>query len=64
MNRSKKRMTAKRLETKLGRLLERVTARHGGRVETFEDAGVLTKDCGFVLRFGHDEFELTIVHSR
>jgi hypothetical protein len=35
------------------------------RVESFEDAGLLTSDPGIVLRFkGGDEFQLTIVRSR
>jgi hypothetical protein len=34
-------------------------------VTTYEDAGVLTRDAGFVLRFrDHTEYQVTIVRSR
>ena len=35
------------------------------RVENFADAGILTHDAGFVLRFkGDREFQVTLVRSR
>jgi hypothetical protein len=34
------------------------------RVETFEQAGLLTRDKGLVVNMGDDEFQLTIVQSK
>ena len=33
-------------------------------VNTFKDAGLLTKDCGLVLRLGDRVFQITIVRSK
>jgi len=55
----KRRITEKRLETKLATLLER-----WAEVQTFRDAGILTQNRGLVLTFPNDrQFQLTIVAS-
>ena len=55
----KRRITEKRLETKLATLLER-----WAEVTTFRDAGVLTSNKGLVLSFPNgQEFQITIVDS-
>ena len=55
----KRRITEKRLETKLAVLLER-----WAEVTTFRDAGVLTDNRGLVLAFPNgQEFQITIVES-
>ena len=62
----RKRMSERRFEKKLARLLERVleNSRGKGRVETFEEAGVVTSNRGLVLHLGNgQEFQLTIVES-
>ena len=60
----KRRMTEKRFETKLARLLERRLEPVGGGVTTFRDAGVLTNNRGLVVSLpGRQSFQLTIVES-
>ena len=55
----KRRITEKRLETKLAALLER-----WAEVTTFRDAGVLTDNRGLVVAFPNgQEFQITIVES-
>jgi hypothetical protein len=55
----KRRITEKRLETKLAALLER-----WAEVTTFRDAGVLTDNCGLVVALPNgQEFQITIVES-
>ena len=55
----KRRITEKRLETKLATLLER-----WAEVRTFRDAGVLTQNRGLVLALPNgQQFQLTIVES-
>ena len=55
----KRRITEKRLETKLATLLER-----WAEVATFRDAGILTDNKGLVLSFPTgQEFQVTIVES-
>jgi hypothetical protein len=55
----KRRITEKRLETKLAMRLER-----WAEVQTFRDAGVLTRNRGLVLSFPNGQrFQLTIVES-
>jgi hypothetical protein len=55
----KRRITEKRLESKLAALLER-----WAEVTTFRDAGVLTDNRGLVVAFPNgQEFQLTIVES-
>ena len=55
----KRRITEKRLETKLATLLER-----WAEVTTFRDAGVLTNNRGLVVAFPNgQEFQITIVES-
>jgi hypothetical protein len=59
-----KRMSERRLESKLLDLLDRVLSERGGRVETFEERGVLTNNRGLVLTLpNRQEFQLTIVES-
>ena len=59
-----KRYTEKKLESKLVDLLDRVLSERGGRVETFEERGVLTNNRGLVLTLpNRQEFQLTIVES-
>ncbi len=54
-----RRITEKRLETKLAALLER-----WAEVTTFRDAGVLTNNRGLVIAFPNgQEFQITIVES-
>lgn len=60
----KQRMSEKRFETKLARLLERRLEPIGGNVTTFRDAGVLTNNRGLVVSLpGHQSFQVTIVES-
>jgi hypothetical protein len=55
----KRRITEKRLETKLATLLDR-----WAEVQTFRDAGVLTQNRGLVLSLPNgQQFQLTIVES-
>jgi hypothetical protein len=55
----KRRITEKRLETRLAALLER-----WAEVTTFRDAGVLTNNRGLVVAFPNgQEFQITIVES-
>ena len=64
MTRNKKRMSERGFERRLGNLLERVLDRSGGRVTTFDAAGVLTSNKGLVVRLGSgQEFQITIVDS-
>ena len=61
----KRRMSEKRFETKLARLLERRLDQIGGSVTTFHDAGVLTMNRGLVVSLpGRQTFQITIVESR
>jgi len=60
----KKQMSEQRFAAKLASLLERRLEPIGGHVTTFHDAGVLTMDCGLVVRLPNgQEFQLTIVES-
>ncbi len=60
----RRRLSEKRFETKLARLIERRIERAGGRVTTFRDAGVLTMNRGVVVHLPNgQEFQLTIVES-
>ena len=66
----RKRMSERRFEKKLGRLLERVMDNSRGhdrsidRVDTFRERGVLTSNRGLVVTLGNgQEFQLTIVES-
>lgn len=60
----KRRISEKRFEAKLARLLERRLERSGGSVTTFRDAGVLTMNRGLVLSLpGGQEFQITVVES-
>jgi len=55
----KRRITERRLETKLATLLER-----WAEVTTFRDAGVLTNNRGLVVAFPNgQEFQVTIVEN-
>jgi hypothetical protein len=55
----KRRITEKRLETKLAQRLER-----WAEVQTFREAGVLTNNRGLVLSFPNgQQFQITIVDS-
>ncbi len=55
----KRRITEKRLETKLATILER-----WAHVSTFREAGVLTGNRGLVVDFPHgQQFQITIVES-
>ncbi len=55
----KRRITEKRLETKLAQILER-----WAEVQTFRQAGVLTDNRGLVVSFPHgQQFQITIVES-
>ncbi len=59
-----RRLSEKRFETRLARLIERRIERAGGRVTTFHDAGVLTMNRGVVVHLPNgQEFQLTIVES-
>ncbi len=59
-----RRLSEKRFETRLARLIERRIERAGGHVTTFRDAGVLTMNCGVVVHLPNgQEFQLTIVES-
>lgn len=60
----KRRMSEKRFEAKLARLLERRLNNAGGSVTTFRGAGVLTNNRGLVVTLpAGQEFQLTIVES-
>jgi hypothetical protein len=60
----KRRLSEKRFETKLARLIERRIEHAGGSVTTFHDAGVLTMNRGPVVSLpSGQEFQLTIVDS-
>lgn len=60
----KRRLSEKRFETKLARLIERRIERAGGSVTTFRDSGVLTMNRGLVVTLpSGQEFQLTIVES-
>lgn len=60
----KRRMSERRFEMKLARLLERCLEKAGGSVATFREAGVLTNNRGLVITLpGRQEFQLTIVES-
>ncbi len=60
----KRRMSEKRFEAKLARLLERRLENFGGAVTTFRDAGVLTNNRGLVVTLGSgQEFQVTIIDS-
>jgi len=60
----KQRLSERRFEAKLARLIERRIERAGGSVTTFRDAGVLTMNRGLVVHLpGGQEFQLTIVES-
>lgn len=60
----KRRLSERRFETKLARLIERRIERAGGSVTTFCDAGVLTMNRGLVVHLPNgQEFQLTIVES-
>jgi len=60
----KRRLSERRFETKLARLIERRIERAGGSVTTFRDAGVLTMNRGLVVHLPNgQEFPLTIVES-
>lgn len=60
----KRRLSERRFETKLARLIERRIQRAGGSVTTFRDAGVLTMNRGLVVHLPNgQEFQLTIVES-
>jgi len=60
----KPRLSEKRFETKLVRLIERRIERAGGSVTTFRAAGVLTMNRGVVVTLPNgQEFQLTIVES-
>jgi len=59
-----KRLSEKRFEAKLARLLERRLDAAGGRVVTFHDAGVLAMNRGLVISLPNgQQFQLTIVES-
>lgn len=60
----KRRLSERRFETKLARLIERRIQRAGGSVTTFRDAGVLTMNRGLVVHLPNgQESQLTIVES-
>ena len=60
----KRRMSEKRFETKLARLLERRLESTGGEVTTFQEAGVLTNNRGLVISLpNRQSFQITIVDS-
>jgi hypothetical protein len=60
----KRRMSEKRFEAKLARLLERRLDSAGGSVTTFRETGVLTNNRGLVVTLpAGQEFQLTIVES-
>ena len=60
----KRRITEKRLETKLANLLERRLRRIGGSVNTFHEAGVLTMNRGLVISLPNgQEFQVSIIES-
>ena len=64
--RKRKRLTERRLESKLANLFDNLFSRRsGGWAESFEDAGVLTGNRGVVISVGTgQEFQLTIVESK
>jgi len=58
------RLSEKRFEAKLARLLGRRLDATGGRVVTFHDAGVLTLNRGLVVSLPNgQQFQLTIVEN-
>lgn len=60
----KRRLTEKRFETRLARLIERRLEQTGGCVATFRERGVLTMNRGLVVTLPNgQEFQLTIVES-
>ena len=60
----KRRISEKRFESKLARLIERRIEPAGGHVTTFRDAGVLTMNRGVVVHLPNgQEFQLTIIES-
>jgi len=59
-----KRISERRFEARLARLLERALKHRGGCVRTFEDDGILTMNRGLVVELPNgQEFQLTIVES-
>lgn len=57
-------MTEKEVQDLLQMLLEEELS-EGARVRSFEEAGVLTRDAGLVVRLPDgSEFQITIVRSR
>ena len=61
---TKKRISERKFETRLARLLTRVLENAGGHVGTFQDHGVLTENRGLVIELPNgQEFQLTIVDS-
>jgi hypothetical protein len=61
---TKRRYTEKKLERKLLDHFDRLLSDRGGRVATFEERGVLTKNRGLVLTMpNRQEFQITIVES-
>ena len=62
---TKKRISERKFETRLARLLTRVLENNGGgHVGTFQDHGVLTENRGLVVELPNgQEFQLTIVDS-
>jgi len=64
MHRKGKRISERRFEARLARLLERALEHRGGQVRTFEDDGILTMNRGLVVELpSGQEFQLTIVES-
>lgn len=64
MPKSKKRRSEKWLETRLLNLLDRVLMNKGGRVNTFEEVGMMTRDKGLVIHLNNGQtFDLTIQES-
>jgi len=58
----KRRMSEKRFETKLARLLERRLEPTGGEVATFQQAGVLTNNRGLAVTLPNRQtFQITVV---
>ena len=61
----RKKINEKSFETRLARLLDGALGRSGGRVETFEDAGVLTRNRGLVVKLGNGQrFQVEILEDR
>jgi len=64
MHRKAKRISERRFEVRLARLLERAVGRRGGQVRTFADDGILTMNRGLVVELPNgQEFQITIVES-